>query len=348
MTRIILIMLKKNVTMSDIAKAMNISTVSVSKALGDREGVSEALRERIKQKASEMGYRMHSGSKVSAAGLSYNIGIIVAKDFISEPSAIYWILYKQLVELLQKQNYYGILEVVENGEIVSDSLIEIPPSVRDGKVDGIILLGHFSDEYINRIIPFYIPAVFLDFHGSRDDIDVVLSDSFYGAYRLTSHLIANGHRKIGFVGNISNLASIQDKYLGFYKALLENHLALRFEWIIKDRADKGGLYESYELPPELPTAFVCSSDETAYKLVNQLSGRGIKVPDDISVVGYENSTYSTMCNPHLTTMDANTLEMAAEAVEIVLHKVRDRSFRGGRTLVEGKPVYRDSVRNLFA
>lgn len=331
--------------MSDIAKAMNVSTVTVSKALGDREGVSEALRERIKQKASEMGYRIHSGARSSLDGLSYNIGIILAKHFISEPSALYWILYKQLVELLQKQNYYGVLELVEDG---TDGSCEIPPSIRDGKVDGLILLGQFSDNYIDKLMSFYIPIVFLDFHGSRDDIDVVLSDSFYGAYQLTSHLIANGHRKIGFVGNISNVSSIQDRYLGFYKALLENYLTLRGEWVISDRTDSGDLFGSYELPPELPTAFVCNSDETAYKLVNQLGGRGLKVPDDISIVGYENSTYSTMCNPHLTTMDVNSIVMASEAVDILLHKIRDRTFRSSRTLVAGKPVRRDSVKNLFA
>ncbi len=336
-------MIKKNVTMSDIAKAMNVSTVTVSKALGDRDGVSEALRERIKQKASEMGYRIHSGVHMMSEGLSYNVGIIVAKHFISEPSALYWILYKQLVELLQKQNYYGILEIVEDG---IDS--EVPPSIRDGKVDGLILLGQFSNNYIDTLLSFYIPTVFLDFHGSRDDIDVVLADGFYGAYRLTSHLIANGHRKIGFVGNINNISSIQDRYLGFYKALLENYLTLRQEWVISDRTDSGEQYGSYELPEELPTAFVCSSDETAYKLVNQLNGRGIKVPDEISVVGYENSTYSTMCNPHLTTMDVNTLAMAEETVDIMLHKIRDRTYRCNRTLIAGKPIRRDSVKNLFA
>ena len=87
-------MIKKTVTMSDIAKAMNVSTVTVSKALGDREGVSESLRERIKQKATEMGYRIHTGGRTLKDGLTYNIGIVVAKHFISEPSAFYWIMYK--------------------------------------------------------------------------------------------------------------------------------------------------------------------------------------------------------------------------------------------------------------
>ena len=338
-------MIKKNVTMSDIAKSMNVSTVTVSKALGDREGVSEALRERIKQNATEMGYRMHTGGRAMKDGLTYNIGIVVAKHFISEPSAFYWIMYKFLVELLQRQNYYGMLEEVEEG---ADGSCEIPNSVREKKVDGLILLGQFSNDYIDKLMAFYIPTVFLDFYGSREDAETVLSDNFFGAYMLTSHLISKGHRRIGFVGNTTGTSSIQDRYLGYYKALLENHFPMRQEWIIGDRSRDGKIHKTFALPQELPTAFVCGCDETAYHLVNQLTSIGHRVPDDISVVGYDNHVYSTMCQPHLTTIDVNSQAMASEAVDIILHKIRDSSFKRGRTLVAGKLIRRDSVKDLHA
>ena len=98
-------MKKKSVTMSDIAKAMDISTVTVSKALGDKDGVSEELREKIKQKANEMGYRFSYTSKSSKEGFTFNISIVVAKHFINDASAFYWVMYRHIVELLQKQNY---------------------------------------------------------------------------------------------------------------------------------------------------------------------------------------------------------------------------------------------------
>lgn len=337
-------MIKKTVTMSDIAKAMNVSTVTVSKALGDREGVSEALRERIKQKAMEMGYRIHTNGRSVKEGLTYNIGIVVAKHFISEPSAFYWIMYKHLVELLQNQNYYGMLEVVEDD---ASGTCEIPNSVRNKKVDGLILLGQFSDPYIDKLMSFYIPTVFLDFYGSRDDAETILSDSFYGSYILTSHLIDNGHQRIGFIGNIGSTSSIQDRYLGYYKALLENHLALRLDWVISDRNSQGEIFKSFELPDEMPTAFVCNCDEVAFRLVNQLNNIGYKIPDDISIVGYDNHTFSTMCQPHLTTMDVNIHRMASEAADIILHKIRDCNYKRGRTLVTGQLICRDSVKNLI-
>ncbi len=336
-------MIKKTVTMSDIAKVMNVSTVTVSKALGDREGVSADLRERIKLKATEMGYRIHTGMHGARDGLTYNIGIIVARHFMSDASAFYWIIYRYIVEMLQKQNYYGMLEVVDDGE---DGAREIPNSVTDKKVDGLIVLGQFSDEYVDRLMSCYIPTVFLDFYGSREDAETVLSDNFYGAYMLTSHLVANGHRRIGFLGSIGSTSSIQDRYLGYYKALLENRIPLRQDWVISDRANESDIFPTFALPADLPTAFVCNCDEAAYKLVNQLKAKGYAVPDDISVVGYDNHIYSTICNPRLTTIDINSRVMSAEAVDIILHKIRDGSYKRGRTLVTGRLVRRESVKNL--
>lgn len=339
-------MTKKSVTMSDIAKEMGVSTVTVSKALGDRDGVSAELRERIKRKATEMGYRIHAGVHGAKDGLTYNIGIIVAKHFISDASSFYWIVYRYIVELLQKQNYYGMLEVVGDKGFGEED--EIPNSVLDKKVDGIIVLGQLSERYIDKLMARSgdLPFVFLDFYGSREDTDAVLSDSFYGSYMLTSHLIENGHRRIGFLGSIGSTGSIQDRYLGYYKALLENRIPLRTEWIISDRSNESDIYPEFKLPADMPTAFVCNCDEAAYKLVNQLKNMGVSVPDDVSVVGYDNHIYSTICTPRLTTIDVNSHVMSAEAVEIILHKIRDAGYRRGRTLVTGKLIRRESVKRI--
>ncbi len=332
---------KKAVTMSDVAKSLGVSTVTVSKALGDRDGVGDTLREMIKQKASEMGYRQHIGTLEKGVKLNFNVGIIAARHFLSDPSAFYWIIYRYVVEMLQKQSYYGMLEVIDEGESK-----ELPKSISDKKVDGLIVLGQFSDEYVDKLLKCNLPMVFLDFYGSREDVETVLSDSFYGSYMLTSHLIANGHKNIGFLGSINSTSSIQDRYLGYYKALLKSGIAVRDDWIINDRVNESDIYMEFELPNELPTAFVCNCDEAGYRLVNQLKSAGYKVPDDISVVGYDNHIYSTICSPRLTTVDVDSKTMSAEAVDIILHKIRDRNYRRGRILITGKLILRESVRNL--
>lgn len=338
-------MLKKNVTMSDIAKALNVSTVTVSKALGGREGVSEALRERIKRKAEDMGYKFRRGENVFPEGSTYNIGIVVEKSVFGDPSSLCWELYRNIVELLRKQNFYGMLEVFDG----SGGAAELPSVLKDEKVDGLILLGQFPGEYIERLEEFYVPVVFLDQSRSRTDSDMIISDSFFGGYTLTSYLILNGHRRIGFIGDINGSPGVRERYLGFYKALLENHLVLRNEWVFSVDPHHFGAFElPAESPSGMPTAFVCGNDETAYRLVNLLADNHISVPENISVVGYDNHTYSTMCRPHLTTMDINSPRLAEEAVDMLLHKIRDRGFSGGIKLVAGKLVRRDSVKNLLA
>ena len=127
---------------------------------------------------------------------------------------------------------------------------------------------------------------------------------------------------------------------------MENRIPLRQDWVIADRANESDIYPEFTLPKEMPTAFVCNCDETAYKLVNQLKNAGYNVPEDISVVGYDNHIYSTISNPRLTTIDVNSRVMSTEAVDIILHKIRDINYRRGRTLVAGKLVRRESVRKL--
>ena len=335
-------MMKKNVTMSDIAAQLGCSTVTVSKALGDKDGVSEQLRQRIKQKANDMGYRFSYASK-GAGETTHNIGVLVAKRFISDASAFYWVVYRCIVELLQQQSYYGIMEVIsesdERGGVV-------PSSVTEKKVDGVIVLGQLADSYVEKMLIQDIPVVFLDFYSSRSDVETVLSDNFFGAYTLTNYLIDKGHRRIGFVGTITATSSIQDRYMGYYKSLLEHGIPLRDDWVIGDRDSEGMNYKTLILPDEMPTAFVCNCDRIAYQLINQLKVMGYRVPEDISVAGYDNHIYSTISTPRITTMDVNSSRMSSEAVEIMVRKIRDSNYRCGRILVTGKLVERDSVKDI--
>ena len=336
-------MIKKSVTMSDIAKEIGVSTVTVSKALGDKDGVGSELREKIKKKAEEMGYRFSGSAKDPKPDLTYSISVIVAKHFINDASAFYWVIYRYIVELLQKQNYYGILDVVSEED---EEMCDMPKSVTDKKVDGVIVLGQLSATYANALLTLGVPTVFLDFYSSRSDVETVIADNFFGSYIITNYLIGLGHRRIGFVGTVNSTSSIQDRFLGFYKAHIENRIRMNQAWIIDDRKSDGTQLPEYNIPSELPTAFVCNCDETAHKLINQLKSRGLRIPEDISVVGYDNHIYSTISDPRITTIDVNSYEMSDHAVEIIIRKIKDKSYRCGRVLVTGKLVERDSVRKL--
>lgn len=331
----------KKITMRDIASELQVSTVTVSKALSDREGVSDEVRNRIKQKAEEMGYRYHSLAKSMKEGISYNVGVVVAERFFSD-NAFYSNLYQRLVIELGKADYSCILEILSYEDEKQDVL---PKMISGNKIDGLIVLGQLKKHYINTLSQEDIPYIFLDFYDEHFAIDTVVSDSVYGSYILTNYLIENGHERIGFVGDVTATSSILDRYLGYYKALIQHGIPMRRDWIIKDR-DENGKFIRLELPEEMPQAFVCNCDEIAYHLVERLKEEGYQVPEDISVVGFDDFIYASVCTPPLTTFRISQEMMAETAVDALARKMRDATYHAGRKVISGNIVIRDSVKHV--
>lgn len=322
--------------MRDIAKELNISVVSVSKALSQKDGVSEAVREQIKKKADEMGYVYVNPANAHHA--NYIFGVLVSQNYISD-SAFYYKLYQNLVMEFGKANYSCMLEIISHQD---EKAGVIPNMLSGNRVNGIVVMGPVEEECLQKIVMTDIPTVFLDTYMADSYVDSVVSDSVYGSHMLTNYLIAKGHKRIAFVGNINATHSIMDRYLGYYKSLLQNGMKLNPDYIIKDREDDGVLV-NYGFPKEMPDAFVCNCDDVAYRLVEQLKTAGYRVPEDVSVVGFDDYIYATLSNPQLTTFKVNMQGMAEAAVEIIEKKLNDKNYHGGRKVVCGDIVIRDSV-----
>ncbi|MGN0739228.1 MAG: LacI family DNA-binding transcriptional regulator [Treponema sp.] len=331
----------KTIKMKDIADALGVSTVTVSKALSDKDGVSEAVKETIKAKAEELGYQHHSVLKKQGDNMSGNIGIIVAECFFEE-NTYYSNLYAKIVKELNKRHYSAILEVISAA--TQDSLV-LPEMLRTGKVEGLIILGQMKKEYISEIAGSKIKYVLMDFYNDEFDNGAVVGDNVYGTYLLTEYLISNGHKKIGFIGNIRSTSSILDRYLGYYKALIENNIELNKDWILDDRDEKGS-FIPLNLPEKMPTAFVCNCDQVAFNLIQELKDRNYKIPQDISVVGFDDFVYATISKPQLTTFRIDQENMAESAVESVLKEIARPDYKVGRIVISGKVIIRDSVQNI--
>ncbi|MEO3947758.1 substrate-binding domain-containing protein [Gorillibacterium sp. CAU 1737] len=336
--------MKPNVTMRDVADTLGISSVTVSKALNDKEGVSEELKEKIKLVAAEMGYRMNMTAKSMREGYTYNVGVVVSERFTSKSHSFYLKFYEQISKVLEESKYSAILHILTPTE---EATITLPRIYQERKVDGLIVLGQLSKEYIEALAESGVPLAFLDFYTEQSAVDCVITDNFYGMYEMTNYLIQNGHRKLAFVGNLYATSSIQDRFLGFYKSLLEHRIPFVPESIINDR-DELGWWVDFELPEELPTAFVCNCDEVAYNLIQFLNKRGVRVPEDCSVVGFDNDLFSTLASPQLTTVEVNMTEMAQAAARSIIRKIRGKTTGEGRILVRGRLLVRDSVRKWDA
>ena len=323
-------------SMRDIARAVGTSAVTVSKAMAGKTGMSDELRMKILKKASEMGYEYpHSSRQLPREHLE--VGILIPDRFF-EADSFYAEMYKRLVKKLADLGHFGLLELLdpENEEK------QVLPSLMTTKhVDGLIMLGEPAKHYYRKVAQAGTPVVFLDFYDEQANADAVAGDNAYGTYRLTSHLIRRGHREIGFVGNTKATSSIMDRFLGYYRAMLVNDLPVREQWIIPDRGLTGGIVKP-ALPEELPTAFVCNCDMTARMMIDLLQEKGYRVPEDISVTGFDDYPPGGENDIPLSTFRVDTDGMIELAVKTLLERCSGEQRAFGRLVVGGQPVYRES------
>ncbi len=320
-------------TMRDIAREVGTSAVTVSKAMAGKTGMSEELRTKILEKASEMGYENPRGP----VRKELEIGIMIP-DRHFEPESFYAAIYKQLVRNLADRGHYALLEILDRPR---EKGLILPNLLTMKHVDGLILLGETDKAYYRMVAQAGTPVVFLDFYDEQANADAVTGDNGYGTYRLTSHLIRNGHRRIGFVGNRMATSSIMDRFLGFIRAMIMNDLEIREDWILPDREPDGTLMIP-PLPEDMPTAFVCNCDVTARKLISRLQEKGYRVPEDVSVTGYDDYPPGGANDVPLSTYRNDTEGMIELAVKTLLDRCEGDRKPFGRFVVSGQPVYRHS------
>lgn len=328
----------KDVTMRDIAKELNISAVSVSKALTGKDGVSDAVRETVIKKATEMGYQY--SSKPSEAR-HYNFGVMVSQSYISD-SAFYSKLFQSIAIECGKKQHSCTLEILTHRDEREGTL---PGNVAGNRMDGVIVLGPISEKCMEKVIRMDTPFVLVDNSTALDRVDCIVSDGVYGAHMLTDYLIRKGHKKIAYVGSIEATNSIMDRYLGYAKGLLMAGIPLRDDYLIPDRGGEDAYLIDIRIPKDLPDAFVCNCDEVAYHLVEQLTEKGIRVPEDVSVVGFDDYIFATLSKPQLTTFRVDMEAMGRLAAELIEKKMEHPHDVSGRHVVAGDIIIRDSVKD---
>ncbi|MGN0706524.1 MAG: substrate-binding domain-containing protein [Faecalibacterium sp.] len=326
----------KSVRMSDIAKRLGISTVSVSKGLAGKDGVSEALREKIIATAQEMGYQ--APEPLAQTNDDESIGILVPDRFFNAGN-FYSSLYRSVLKSATAANLSVMMEIVLPQ---AEKNCTMPTFLVKRKISGLIFMGEIDRRYVATAAQSGIPFMLLDFYDDALAADCVLSDNSSGAYTLTEHLIATGRRNIGFVGSVCATSSIMDRYLGYVKALLRAGLPIRDDWRLEDRDAQGRLIP-LTLPRELPDAFVCNCDEAAYNIVELLKRNGYRVPQDVAVTGYDDYDFSTRSNPQLTTYRVDLDGMAHTVVSQLRRKMAHRAPLVPTAIVPGAFVRREST-----
>lgn len=325
---------KKKVTISSIAKELNVSAISVSRALSNQPGVSDELRKKIVAKAKELGYKKRKCNE------KINVLVLIKRRYVADNSNFSYMV-QGIENHIKKSGAEFTVEFIEpdkQKELVLPYNLE-----RNKDINGVILLGKFDPEYVSFINS--VVTSVLVFNGISDK--VVCDHVYYNfnriGYQAAEYLIKKGHRKIGMVGSEGKY---NQRFLGMCRALDDYQVPLYERYIIPTKEELADRLDELVKANDLPTAFICRSDHLAFRLIKYLHEHGLSVPDDVSVIGSGNTDMAQIAIPALTTFDLN-IEFACEvAVNTLLNHIMAEHNPSCTTYIDGFLVERDSVRTI--
>ena len=339
----------KKITIQDIADELGISRNTVSKAINNADGLAEATRERILQKAAEMGYKQFSYITVHSGGtpkqernvkgeIALLLGCVI-------PAAHYSaMMLDRLKKELPKWGYNLNAYRVEQENYLNGTL---PLAFDPKRISAIICVEMFDRAYDEMICSLGLPVLFVDGPNKRGGFDLpadqLYMDNTTAVTRFVSDMLARGKSRIGFIGNYDNCQSLFERYTAFRYAMLMADAPVEERFCIK--ADtREELENTLSAFTDFPEVFVCAHDLIAAEVIYVLRKLGMSVPEDVLVCGFDDSPNSRIMTPTLTTVHIHTKVMAFSAIQLLLSRIDEPHLDFRTVHTETKLIYRDSTR----
>jgi LacI family transcriptional regulator len=306
------------VTISDIAKRAGVSKATVSRVLNDKPDVDEATRRRILEIIQETGYTRQAAAVGLATGRTNLIGLLVPS--LSRPYSIEVI--QGVAQGLEEYDYELVLYTTsmaeKNQELFGQALSR-------NLVDGLlVLLPRNGVNYLAQLRASRFPVVLIDHRGVAADLPSVLASNRQGAREATHYLIELGHRRIAFITGLLDFGCSRDRLEGYKLALAEAGIPFAPELVgAGDFVEAGGLARAREwlAGPNPPTAIFASSDLMALGAMEAARQQGLRVPDDVSIVGFDDIPAAARALPALTTVKQPLQDMGRRAVDLLLGQI---------------------------
>ncbi|MFA6939532.1 MAG: LacI family DNA-binding transcriptional regulator [Clostridiaceae bacterium] len=328
-------MKKNKTTISLIASILNISPISVSRALLGQDGVSEELRNKIILKADEMGYLKNKTKDIKVL-------VLHGRQNIQDNSNFSYIIGYTEKSLQDMNVNYSIEYIAAENQID----MYLPCKLEKEKYyDGVIFLGRFNSNYAAFIRSKIKSAIFYLGYTPSFDSDYVNFNYNNSGYKACDYLIENGHKKIGFIGGCDDFKN-REYLLGINFCLDKHDLYIKKDYIIESFDNLKQHMDYLINTGDFPDAFVCTLDYAALKLIQYLNSKGIKVPDDISVIGCGNTEMSSISSPALTTIELNLKYSCEIAVRLLLSRIKNPDKPFEIISVTGNIIEKNSVKKL--
>jgi LacI family transcriptional regulator len=306
-------------TIKDIARRVGVSPSVVSRALNNKYGVKEATRQAIAEAAKEMGYHPNVAARSLVTRRSQTIGVIIPD--ISEP--FYSRVIKGMQYIADEAGYTLLFsnsyESLEQSKVVQKMV--------DGqRVDGLIIVGSSRAErdYISSLTAKGTPFVVIERHFSDLNMNCIWVDNVVGGYIATKHLIECGHRRIAHITGDLSFEVAADRVKGYRKALDEAGIPYSPKLVLPGSfVWQDGYAAMKQLLSDTPrcTAVFAGNDSMAYGALQAIAEAGLSVPQDISVVGFDDLEFSSLTNPPLTTVRQPRYEMGRDAMRLLLARM---------------------------
>lgn len=330
---------RRKISIKDVAREAGVSHATVSRALRSSPLISPTTTELVRTVADKMGYSVNAVARSLVTGRTYTIGVVVTS--IADPFVGGVIAG---VEAFAKERGYStILATCHADPEVEKRMVA---SLRERAVDGILVTSsRVGEEYSSLLAQIKVPIVLLNNQRPGDYTYSVTIDNAGSAQRAVEHLIALGHRRIAYIGHASGYASDRDRRLGYETALREAGLPIEPAWILAaDSSPESGAQAAARLHSILPrpTAIFCYNDLTALGVLAYAREHGLRVPQDWSVVGFDDLFLSQHLYPPLTTVRQPMLEMGREAAAVLLGLIHGEETTT-RLQMPGELVIRQST-----
>ncbi|WP_121609630.1 LacI family DNA-binding transcriptional regulator [Mesobacillus foraminis] len=324
------------VTIKDVAKIANVAPSTVSRVIANSPRISEKTKEKVREVMHQLGYHPNFIARSLASQSTQAIGLIMpsSTDIVFQ-NPFFPIVLGGLSEGAQAKQYVLHMTTGKTDHEIYEGVVSM---IQGGRVDGMILLSSKVEDKVlsylhEQDFPFVvIGKPFKD----TESITHVDNDNFKAAKEVTNYLISLGHEKIGFIGGDLNLVVTVDRLLGYEKALIEAGIPLINEYIIHNQFLREGGREAVQIllsSGVMPTALVVADDLMALGVLNALDEVGISVPEDLSIVSFNNVLIAEMAKPPLTSVDINIFNLGFEAAKSLIQKIENPNEPAKRIII---------------
>lgn len=320
---------KTQVTIYDIAEALNISASTVSRGLKDHPLIKKETKERIRKKSQEMGYQHNPFASNLRRNKTNTIGVVV-------PRLDSYFMSKVIAGIELTANKHGYNIIINQSEESEAKEIKCIQTMYNSRVDG-LLLSIASDttdmKHLEILYDKNLPVVFFDRAEDHEESVSVMIDNQQAAFEIVDHLAKQNCKRIMHIAGNLNRNVYSERLEGYKLALKKNKLSYKGEFVIEGKLnEEGGQEVADEIwqMKEKPDAVFASNDKTAVALISGLKKKGIRIPEDIAVAGFNNDPISSIIEPNLTTINYPGREMGEIAASTLIDQINKK--KGGKDL----------------